>query len=111
MEFKSDPFLVKILLKNIIENAVKFKDDRKNLCYIRVTIKCDDGKTRISIADNGLGIPVSQVNKVFDMFVVASLNSKGFGLGLYEAKLITRKLNGNIELVCPGGETEFIVTL
>jgi len=70
------------------------------------------GLTEISIADNGIGIPENKADSVFDLFVTASENVKGFGLGLYEAKLIARRLSGRIKLNYPkNGDTEFVITL
>lgn len=111
-EYKSDRFLVKKLLKNIIENAVKFSDLQKPDPYIKVVVNRRKIGTRILISDNGLGIPKGSNNKIFDMFVVSHETIKGFGLGLYEARLITRKLNGSIKLRDSAADhTEFSIVL
>jgi signal transduction histidine kinase len=108
----SDRTLLKILLKNVIENAVKYKDSEKKDRYIRINVDWKKGTTIISIADNGIGIPLNQADRVFDLFVVATENIKGFGMGLYEAKLIARRLRGTIKLQYPeSGDTEFVISL
>jgi ligand-binding sensor domain-containing protein/signal transduction histidine kinase len=111
-DYRSDPELLRKLLKNLIENSVKYKDEHKANRYINIAVKSTNGLTEISIADNGIGIPQNQADRVFDLFVTASENIKGFGLGLYEAKLIARRLNGHIRLKYPeNGDTEFVITL
>jgi ligand-binding sensor domain-containing protein/signal transduction histidine kinase len=110
--YKSDQELLKKLLKNLIENSVKYKDEHKQNRYINIEVKSVNGLTEISIVDNGIGIPQNQAEKVFDLFVTASENIKGFGMGLYEAKLIARRLNGSVKLKYPeNGDTEFVITL
>jgi signal transduction histidine kinase len=52
----------------------------------------------ISVQDNGIGIPEDMKDQVFDMFFKATEQSNGFGLGLYEANLIIKKLKGNIQI-------------
>jgi ligand-binding sensor domain-containing protein/signal transduction histidine kinase len=107
----TDKELLKILLKNVIENSIKYKDDEKDNHYVNINISAQPERTVFSVIDNGIGIPKHEANRVFDLFVVATENIKGFGIGLYEAKVIARKLNGDIELKYPeSGETEFDIT-
>jgi len=111
-EYKSDKYLVSILLKNVIENAVRFKDLQKSESRIKIEVNQKKKGTRIVVSDNGLGIPKAQATRVFDMFVVCHESIRGFGLGLYEAKLIARKLKGRIKLRYPESkDTEFRITL
>jgi signal transduction histidine kinase len=110
--FTSDRYLLKKLLKNLIENSVKYKDEQKQNRYIHIVVRSTQNLMEISIADNGIGIPQNQADRVFDLFVTATENIKGFGLGLYEAKLIARRLNGSIKLNYPeNGDTEFVITI
>ena len=111
-KYESDKDLLSLILKNVIENAVKFRDRQKPECYVKIEVSKKKEATRILISDNGLGIPAGQAKYVFDMFVVCHESIKGFGLGLYEAKLIVRKLNGSIKLSHPeNGDTEFRIVL
>jgi ligand-binding sensor domain-containing protein/signal transduction histidine kinase len=111
-QYASDRALLFILLKNVIENAVKFRDTSKPLSYIRVSIRQVRTKTIISVVDNGVGIPAPERSRIFDMFVVCHDSIKGFGLGLYEARLIARRLNGTIRVKDrKTNETEFKILL
>jgi ligand-binding sensor domain-containing protein/signal transduction histidine kinase len=109
---RSDRYLLKIMLRNIIENSIKFRDQHKAVNYVQIDVTGSNGETVFSIIDNGVGIPKEEAHRVFDLFVVATEHIKGYGIGLYESKLIARRLNGNIELRYPqNGETEFRITL
>jgi ligand-binding sensor domain-containing protein/signal transduction histidine kinase len=110
--YKSDKRLTKTLLRNIIENSIKYKDPNKSLHYVNIQVQSQSNSTKISIRDNGIGIPQDQADQIFDLFVTATEGSKSFGIGLYESKLIARRLNGNIKLQYPeNGDTEFVITL
>ena len=52
----------------------------------------------ITITDNGTGINENYLDKVFEMFVRASEQSEGPGLGLYIVGKVVSKLGGKIEL-------------
>ncbi len=110
--YKSDIYLIRKLLTNLIENAIMYQDEEKENRHVHIEVKREDNRTKISICDNGIGIPKNQAPRVFDLFVVATEEIKGFGLGLYEAKLIARRLNGVIKLLYPeSGDTEFDIIL
>ena len=97
-DFYSDAKLLRTIMHNIIENAIKY--GRKNITepFIDVSIDRSLSCITIVIADNGIGIPLEHQHKVFDMFSKANLHSKGSGLGLYIVKYAVEKLNGKIEM-------------
>ena len=70
--------LVKVV-SNLLTNAVKYTRDS---IVVRVS-QAEDGSVRISVTDNGPGIPVEQHLKIFDMFYqVNPVKANGFGVGL-----------------------------
>lgn len=88
------------LFQNIIANALKFsKPDTLPLIQIETT-DYDDNFYQISIADNGIGIPESQTQKVFIIFqrLHAKLDYEGSGIGLATCKKIVECLGGKIWL-------------
>jgi ligand-binding sensor domain-containing protein/signal transduction histidine kinase len=92
-----DGTLLRIILENLIENAIIFSSPDRNTeinCIIRKT----DQVIWITLEDNGLGIAQENCERVFDLFFRASEHSKGNGLGLYLVKKAVEKLNGRIEL-------------
>lgn len=93
----ADQALLEVALMNLLDNAAKYaKDDPK----IAITLKHASGSTQISVQDNGLGIPESDFEKIFQRFYrVNKLYSKkigGSGLGLSIVETIVEKHNGKI---------------
>jgi signal transduction histidine kinase len=93
-----DPSLLHLILKNLIGNAIRFSDPLKLKKWVKINIEVIDKKLIISVKDNGIGIKKEQHENIFDLFYVGSELPKGPGLGLYICKIITKKLNGNINL-------------
>jgi signal transduction histidine kinase len=107
-EVTGDPVLLRQLLQNLIGNAVKYRDpDRPS----RVEITAEGHAVRI--ADNGIGIPVSCREEVFDMFArVDRQTSPGHGIGLSSCLRIVERHGGTITIGdTPGGGTTVTVTL
>ncbi|WP_375577701.1 ATP-binding protein [Marivirga tractuosa] len=93
-----DPSLLHLILKNLIGNAVRFQDPLKLNKWVKVNIEIIDKYLVISVKDNGIGIKKEQKDSIFELFYVGSELPKGPGLGLYICKIITNKLNGDINL-------------
>ncbi|HEX5168021.1 MAG TPA: PAS domain S-box protein [Cyclobacteriaceae bacterium] len=111
-EFYSSPTRLNIIFNNLISNAIKYADIRKDDPYLKIDVKTGDRQVTISIADNGEGIPSESVPKIFDMFFRASSRGTGSGLGLYIVREAIRKLGGTVDVHSEYGKgTEFIVTL
>lgn len=108
----SDFFRVKIVLTNLITNAIKYADKYKSENYVKISFTRSDKFYILEVEDNGIGIPEEYQLKVFDMFFRATTRSEGSGLGLYIVKDIVEKLEGKIEIDCnPGCFTVFKITL
>jgi len=91
-----DPLWTKEALVNILDNAVKYTDTG------RITVKIERGAiyTRIDIEDTGIGIGSEDCTKIFARFYRARSSGTeridGTGLGLFIAREILRRQNGNI---------------
>ena len=96
IEISTDEPLLKIILSNLLENAVNFRHGENP--KIIVSIADDDYKIVIKIEDNGLGIEHKYQEKIYDMFFRATETSQGNGLGLYLVKKAIEKLNGTIHV-------------
>ncbi len=93
---KSDRFLLKVILSNIISNAIKFqRRDDGIIPEIRLRSFATD-KLYIEVEDNGEGIQDTYKHRIFEMFYRATTTSSGSGLGLFIAREAVKKLNGNI---------------
>jgi len=111
LEIFTDKFIIELILKNLIENAFKFKNGNTN-SFIIVKTEIIQENYLISVIDNGIGISPQNNKLIFDMFSRAAGIHKSSGLGLYMAKLAAEKLNGNIQLVKnPDGFTQFAFNL
>ncbi len=96
--FYSDPYRISIILNNVISNAIKYYDDKKENCFFNISVTVEDKKALLVFRDNGIGISTGAINKVFDMFYRATSKTDGSGLGLYIVKEAIDKLHGNIEI-------------
>jgi signal transduction histidine kinase len=94
--FRSDYDQQKIILSNLIANAVKYHRLNQESPYIRVLFRKNNEKIEIVVEDNGQGIPAESTGKIFEMFYRASLNTEGTGLGLYIVKEALEKIKGSI---------------
>ncbi len=94
---------------NIINNAFAAVEDGGR---IEIGIKVVDADSvAVSIADNGIGIPESQLTQIFDPFFTTKKGA-GTGLGLSITYGIVQKLGGQIDVKSKVGEgTCFTVTL
>jgi signal transduction histidine kinase len=98
-DFYSDEILIQTILRNIIENGIKYAKPGANDSYVKILIKETDANAFIEVADNGIGIPEKFKEKVFDSFFRATEVSSGSGLGLYIVKNAVEKLNGKISIL------------
>jgi signal transduction histidine kinase len=92
----SNHYLLYVIIKNIVENALHFQ--KQNLPYIHIETKIIDNQLIMAIRDNGEGIPDLLHAKIFEMYFRGSENSKGNGLGLYIVKKAVERLAGQIEV-------------
>lgn len=101
------------VLYNLLDNAIKFSYENKN---IRIITKTKGAKAIISIKDHGIGIPKESLHKVFDRFYKIDnsrgKDKKGTGLGLAIAKEIITAHTEHITVVSTkGAGTEFTFSL
>jgi heavy metal sensor kinase len=94
----ADSHLIKQVMRIITENAVKYTKNKP--CVIEMNISKNNGKVRIGIKDNGVGMPKEDVPHIFDRFFRGdkSRNKQipGNGLGLSIAYSVVQKHNGKI---------------
>lgn len=95
---KIDEDLLKTVILNLVENAIKYSPDGSK---ILITTEEINNELMIQIADQGRGIPANDLQYVFDRFYRArnTRNSiPGNGLGLYLVKYFVELHNGSIEV-------------
>ncbi|WP_051068852.1 ATP-binding protein [Cesiribacter andamanensis] len=96
--FQSDAMRITIILNNLLGNAIKYADMRKEDPLVRLSIGTTTKGASIVVEDNGIGIPKDYISKVFDMFFRATDRSEGSGLGLYIVKQTVELLQGSINI-------------
>jgi signal transduction histidine kinase len=108
----TDPSRLRVVLNNLISNAIKYADPHKDELIITIAASVSDGHLTFSVRDNGMGIAEDQKGKIFNMFYRASENAAGSGLGLYIVKESLERMQGSIRLESQLGKgSTFIVTL
>jgi signal transduction histidine kinase len=101
------------VLTNLVENALKYSP---HPTPVHVRVWTEDGEARLSVQDQGIGIPVADQPLVFERFHRASnvddRRFAGMGLGLYIARGIVQQHGGRIWLdSAPGAGSTFFVAL
>lgn len=96
--FVADLTRVRIVLNNLISNAIKYRRYYLDRSFVDIRIWVDEKAAHIEIEDNGEGIPEDRLPFIYDMFYRASERSEGSGLGLYIVKDVLQKLEGTIEV-------------
>jgi PAS domain S-box-containing protein len=96
-ELRGDPLGLTQVLDNLVANAVKFSHPGDTV-WVRATWA--GGQWRIDVADQGIGIPPDEVDRLFQRFVRAS-NARtsgrpGTGLGLSVVKAIVELHGGRV---------------
>lgn len=95
---RSDPTKIKVILKSLIGNAVKFTDHGT----ITVSVARTPDGVEFSVSDTGIGIDASAQNVIFEAFTQAdsSVSSRfgGAGLGLYIVRRLLDLLGGNVRV-------------
>ena len=94
---KTDASLLKAVLGNLISNAVKYTPQAGTISVRALT---SEGKVRMTVEDNGCGIPHADQARVFTRFFRAEnaklMKADGTGLGLYLVQSIVKLLGGTV---------------
>lgn len=96
--FYSDPWRISEIFRNLISNAIKYRQLNIEQSEISIKILIDHLRAEISFADNGIGIDEVSLIKIFEMFYRATEQSDGSGIGLYIVKNAVDKLGGQISV-------------
>jgi len=96
IEFNIDPFRFKILLKNLINNALKYSHHKP----IEIALNQTQAFIRLSVKDKGEGIAAEHLNHLTEPFYrtdsARQQHTGGYGLGLYLCRLIVEAHEGHL---------------
>ncbi|MFI5962258.1 sensor histidine kinase [Streptomyces asoensis] len=109
---RMDPHRIRQVLDNLLTNAAVHTPAGTP---VRVAVCVSSGTARVSVADEGPGIPPGDRERVFDRFYrvdkARSRDRGGSGLGLSVARSLARAHGGALELDEDAGATVFRLTL
>ncbi len=109
----ADPELIKLLIQNLVDNAVKFSYPDSEPVVVK--LETDDDQVVLRVTDDGIGIPQGSEDQLFKPFVKgdpARGHGVGYGIGLSLCQRIVQLHGGSIRLQAraPRG-TDVVVTL
>jgi len=95
---KADPVLIRLVLQNLINNAIKFSGKKEKPVIEINYIKENNGQITFYIKDNGAGFNMKYVNKLFGVFQRLHTDEEfeGTGIGLATVMRILKKHGGTI---------------
>ncbi|HEY0254141.1 MAG TPA: HAMP domain-containing sensor histidine kinase [Kofleriaceae bacterium] len=113
-ELTGDPMLIRRVVDNLLENADKYSENAN--ASVTVSAKRDGAGIAIEVRDHGIGIPATDLPRVFTPFFRGdpsrTRKTGGLGLGLSLSKRIIEAHGGSIALTSePGVGTIARVTL
>ncbi|MEB2345440.1 MAG: HAMP domain-containing sensor histidine kinase [Deltaproteobacteria bacterium] len=104
-----------LVFRNLIDNAVKYSGPEVDV-QVRA-YATDDGTVRVDIQDRGVGIPRTELRRIFQPFYRAGLDVQrrvaGLGLGLFIVRWLVQRQGGRVEARSegPGRGSRFAVAL
>ena len=108
--FNSDERLLHLVLKNLVENSVKFTSVGGSIIISMATVRWNDQPAvELAVADTGIGIPPEHLDRVFERFYQvdaarSGTAGRGTGLGLAIVKHAVAALGGTVQLASTVGK-------
>jgi signal transduction histidine kinase len=91
---QADPGKLRQVLDQLVSNAVKYSPRGG---VVSVSVQRHDDAVEVAVADEGVGIPVSEHERIFAKFYKAG-GGQGTGLGLFIAQGLVREMGGRIRV-------------
>ena len=111
-EIEGDDVMMRQALSNLLRNAVEACVEAGTAPLVRVhgVVDTDAGVQRITVSDNGPGVPPDVADKVFRPFFTTRGRGTGLGLALVQKIIVSH--NGRVTLgASPHGGAEFTIVL
>lgn len=113
LEIFTDSRGISIVLRNLLENAIKFTREKKDP-VITVSLQEENSSWILKISDNGIGFDMKYHSKIFDVFqrLNHGKDYPGTGIGLTIARKVVQRMNGKIWAESsPGKGSTFILKI
>lgn len=110
---RSDPDDLEQVLENLVDNAIRYG---ARPGQVRITARAVEGRVRLTVEDDGAGIPAEDLGRVFERFYrvdpARSRKLGGTGLGLAIVQRLVTALRGSVRAESePGRGARFVVEL
>jgi two-component system, NtrC family, sensor histidine kinase GlrK len=96
----ADPEKLRVVLDNLVSNAVKFSPERER---VRIVARLDGNALEVDVIDQGRGIPPAERSRIFDPFYQGSYAGagpvRGTGIGLSVVKEYVFAHGGSVEVL------------
>lgn len=103
-----DPVRLTQVFSNLLNNAIKFTEKGKVSITVHLRAKSASGVlVDCKVADSGIGIPLEEQEKIFELYVQSSKNKAaqlGTGLGLSIVRNLLSLMNSKIEMQSTAGK-------
>ncbi len=114
LQVMADRSRLTLLIKNLLDNAVKYSSDTDQNPEVAITTLND--QIQITVQDHGQGMAAEELEKITDAFYrvdpARTRNTGGVGLGLYLCRLVVEAHDGTINFTSePGQGTMVTITL
>ncbi len=97
-----DPQMLYSVALNLLTNALKFTHPGV-APQIRVSARVTDDTVRVSVQDNGTGIPPNRRDAAFELFARGDTSTEGHGVGLATTRRIIEAHRGQVGIEEPAG--------
>ena len=113
ISIESDATHIRTIVENLVSNAIKYSNDQRDDSFVQIDAFTDiNSSVKITIEDNGVGIPEKYQSQVFGMFKqFHPESSNGTGLGLYIVQKSVDRLNGSITFDSSSDGTRFNIVI
>ena len=91
---RADANQLRSAIINLIRNACEALEEQGG--FVKITVRTGGGTAKVTLEDNGLGIPKEYINRIFEPFF--STKPQGTGLGLSMVQQLVKAQSGRIEL-------------
>jgi len=106
-----DEVRIRLLLKNLIDNACRYSVDSS--LPVSISLQADDDKVKLSVVDHGPGISAEDLSHITEPFYRADAGrlrkTGGYGLGLYLCKLIVEAHQGRLDIKSNDGHGLLVI--
>ena len=109
IEAQVDPMRIKLLVRNLLQNAVKFSANAAAPPSVTLRLAADsDSECVLTVTDRGVGIDKQHIPQLTEPFYRADPSRQrktgGYGLGLYLCRMIVEAHNGRLRVTSEPGK-------